>query len=147
MTLNNASDVAVVGPRLAFGRGGRRLVRDAAATPDAGTEGLRAIASFERPEPLARPGKTFYKSVAIVKENRTFLIASAYNEDRFVAEEAAVTVSVPDGLVAMGGKTKVSSVALTRTNSVCYRLREDLAAAGLLKDEFKRAEDRPEKDD
>ena len=109
--------------------------RAGSAAPSANRD-LRAIAAYKRPEKLARPCKTFYKSIAIVKENRTFIITSAYNEDRFVTAADRVTVAVPRDLVKMTEGADVSCVELTRTNAVYFRLREDLKKAGLLKDEY-----------
>jgi len=111
--------------------------REAGATASA-DRGLRAIAAYKRPEKLARPCKTFHKSIAVVKENRTFIITSAYNEDRFVTAKDRVTVAVPRDLVKMTEGADISCVELTRTNAVYFRLREDLKAAGLLKDEYKK---------
>ncbi|MEW6360422.1 MAG: hypothetical protein AB1696_29095 [Planctomycetota bacterium] len=102
------------------------------------SECVKEIASYQRPEKLAQPGEMFYKSIAVVQERRAFLITSAYHEDRFVTRAAKVTVSVPKTLLAMDAAAKVRHVALTRTNSVHFRLRQDLAAAGLLAEEFQK---------
>jgi len=109
-----------------------------AAVPASHDKQLKAIAGYVRPVKLNRPGKTFFKSVAVVKGHRVFIITSAYNEDRFVTTNYDVTVSLPRNLVPLKDDAKFETVALTRTNSLYFRLRQDLDAAGLLVEEYKR---------
>ena len=97
---------------------------------------VRAIASYQRPVKLQRPGRALYKSIAVVQDKRTFVITSAYNEDRFATQPAEVTVSLPKKLVKLGDTPRVSQVALTRTNAVHFRIRQDLVTAGLLDKKF-----------
>jgi len=104
------------------------VVQDVTALSD----DLRAITAFERPEKLARPGGLFVKSVAVVKEGRTFVITSAYHEDRFVTAPVDVTLKLPRGLLPTAKTPRVRYTALTRTGAAHYRIRQDLAAAGLL---------------
>ena len=108
------------------------LAQNAKALPD----DAPAIASYRRPLELKRPGRTFYKSIAVVQDKRTFIITSAYNEDRFVTRPADVTVALPQELAKLGDRPRVRQVALTRTNALHYRIRQDLAAAGLLDAKF-----------
>ena len=104
------------------------LPQDTEAMPD----DVRAIASYERSVKLTRPGRAFYKAVAVVQAERTFIITSAYNEDRFATQPVEVTVSLPRELSKFGDRARASQVALTRTNALQYRIRQDLAAAGFL---------------
>lgn len=73
---------------------------------------MRAIAVYERSEKLARSGDLFIKSVAVVRDDRTFIITSAYHEDRFVTESVDVTVSLPRKSVKLGDPPRVSQTAL-----------------------------------
>ena len=111
--------------------------RAAPAGSNAESDELRVIQSYQRPQRLSRTYKTMYKSIAVVQQKRTFVITSAYNEDRFVTRPATITVSLPKRLVRMDAATRVEQAALTRTNAVHYRIRQDLDAAGLLKEEFR----------
>ncbi len=111
----------------------RPVEQDSAALPD----DLRAIATFERPKKLARTGRLFVKSAAIVQKDRTFIITSAYHEDRFATGPVDVTVALPKKLPPVTSLTpRVRYTALTRAEAVHYRIRQDLAAAGLLGAEF-----------
>ena len=100
------------------------------------SDDLRAIASYDRAVKLKRPGRAFYKSIAVVQKTRTFIITSAYAEDRFVTQPVEVTVSLPKKLAKLDGPPRVREVALARTNAVYYCIRRDLAAAGLLDEKF-----------
>jgi hypothetical protein len=97
---------------------------------------LKAIATFERPGKLARPGKLFAKSIAVVHKDRTFVITSAYHEDRFVTTPVDVTITLPKSLLPTAGTPRVRYAALTRTGAVHCRIRQDLADAGLLDAKF-----------
>jgi len=99
-------------------------------------EDLRAIASFQRPVKLRRPGRTFCKSIAVVQDRRTFIITSVYNEDRFVTRPVEIRVRLPKKRADFGARPRVLETRLTRTNAVYYRIRQDLAASGLLKPQF-----------
>lgn len=100
------------------------------------SDGLEAIAAFERPRALAKPGSLFVKSNAFVQRDRTFIITSAYHEDRFVTDPVDVTLTLPRHLLPTANPTRVRSTALTRTGAVHYRIRRDLADAGLLDTEL-----------
>ncbi len=110
----------------------RPAVQDVNALP----EDLRAIAAYKRPEKLAKPGRLFVKSIAVVQGRRTLIITSAYHEDRFVTGPVDVTVALPANLAALRGAPRLRQTALTRTGAVHYRIRQDLAAAGLLDAKF-----------
>ena len=103
---------------------------------DTGVSELNHIATYVRPVELSRPGRSFWKSIAVVRDRRAFIITSAYHEDRFVTAAAGVTVSLPRSLVEIDELTRVSQVELTRTGALYTRMRQDLAAAGLLDERF-----------
>ncbi|MGZ0654571.1 GH39 family glycosyl hydrolase [Coraliomargarita sp. W4R53] len=95
---------------------------------------LQELTSFEREEPLVRPGRLFVKSLAVVHPDRVYLITSVYNEDRFVCMPQNITLTLP---VEWSANFKaIKQTALTRTNSTHWMLREDLDAAGLLDPDF-----------
>jgi len=99
---------------------------------------LRAIASFERTDRLAREYETFRKSVAFVHDDRTYIITSAYNEDRFVTATDGISLEIPTSIVRIPKDAKVSAVELNRTNAPYFQIRKDFEKAGILKDGFRK---------
>ena len=116
-------------------------VEVAPLAPDDPTAGgdplLERISTYERPVPLTRPGRAFFRCLAVVKGKRLFLITAAYNEDRFVSDPVRVAANVPRTAFALDGEPKVTCAELTRTNALYFRIRQDLDSAGLLDDDFK----------
>ena len=105
--------------------------REGEMSPD-----LQAIAEFERPRSLETPGAQFVKSLAVVHPERTFLITSVYNEDRFVTRPLEIRLTPPADLLPETGPYRVRQTALTRRGSVYYRIRQDLQSAGRLTEEI-----------
>ena len=95
---------------------------------------LEALGTFERPEPLAGSGTLFVKSLMVEHPDRIFLITSLFNDDRFECLPREITLTLPGSW--RDRAPAVQQAALTRTGSVHWLVRRNLAEAGLLKPDF-----------
>ena len=97
---------------------------------------LEAIATYRRPQGELVNAGLSVKSVAFVHRDRTFIITSAFHDDRFATEPVDVTVTLPASLLPSAETRRISYTAMTRTGSKDYRIRQDLTEAGLLDKEY-----------
>ena len=80
---------------------------------------------------------TVCKVLFVRRGDSYYVVTSAINLDRSVKERRAICISIPREHMNLGERKKVEWMSLTEENCPFRAVKRDLAAAGLLKPEFR----------